>query len=168
VELCVGSQLDRMAGVQSAEGSDLEQGNLKNGQTKIEWRAVGYGCLTSFGSALVMIVLLFGFAFATGYFSFHPPYKHYAQMPFGVTIIVFILGLLIDVLSGYVTARCSRTAVTVNVLTLGVIMMLIGSYGVLSPTDNAISDVLRWISWYLTIPIIFVGARLTRKDIAMS
>ena len=96
-----------------------------------------------------------------GFIALHGPHN---PVPTSVISVFFVLGLAVYGLTGYVTARKSRTSVKMNVLVVGANLMLLGIYGIASPSGTVISRVMVWISWFLTIPLMFVGARLARRN----
>lgn len=134
-----------------------------NDEPDIEIGALGSGCLAGCGSGCASFVIILILVSISG--------ANIARLtpgtvPDWVKFAGFLLGIATHMVMGYATARAASNRPVFHALILGIVSMLIGLFGVLSPSRaslNAGAQFGTLVSWLLTIPMVLVGANIAIK-----
>jgi hypothetical protein len=71
---------------------------------------------------------------------------------------LFLLGLMANVITGYVTASRAKHAKRLHVIIAGITFMVVSMFAILAHHHESSGAVL--LSWILTIPVMLVGASI--------
>jgi peptidoglycan/LPS O-acetylase OafA/YrhL len=143
--------------------------NSPNNKTaEIDMNAVGAGCATGFGAGCLQVVLMLMIVAASGIqlAGLQPQ-----DIPPVFRISGFALGLLGDVVVGYVTAHAAPHAKMRHALVVGMIWTLLASVVLLFSPEPQVNVNEPWtlLAFVLTLPMMLLGAKLAidgnREDV---
>lgn len=134
----------------------------------VNLNVLGTGCATSCGTGCAALLILIIVTAIIG--------VQVARQGSGLVMLGFLLGMVGNLIVGYVTARAARqagAAVNSHVLIIGGLSMILGLYGLLSPQKGAnalsiptqgVAQLFGIIGWILTIPLMLLGASWNADD----
>lgn len=137
----------------------------------VDLNVLGTGCATSIGAGCVSFLILIPIAAAIG--------VQAIRQSSAVPLLGFLIGLLTDLVIGFVTARAARAhnaAVNFHVILIGAFTMLIGLLAFVLPQQNNVlssqtqnlARFLNMVSWLITIPLMLLGASWSADDASSS
>ncbi len=133
-------------------------------ENDIEIGALGNGCLAGCGSGCASFVLVLIPVAMSGVNMAHLTPD---AVPDWVKFVGFLTGLATHVIIGYATARSASQRPVFHAMILGIVAMLIGLFGILSPSRATLDLGVQLgglISWLLTIPMVLVGANISIRQ----
>lgn len=133
----------------------------------VNLNVMGTGCGASCGTGCAAVVVVTALTIAIG--------VQAARQSPALPLLGFLIGLLSHLAIGYFTARAARAhkvAVNFHVMVFGAFVMLLGLLSwvlpdrsnVLSKEVQSLAQLLRVVSWVLTIPAMLLGASWSAEE----